>query len=43
METLIGQKPISKFDRTKIVLKPVSKMPEHVNANIVAVSTNEDA
>lgn len=43
METLIGQKPISKFDRTKIILKPVLKMPEHVTANIVAVSTYEDA
>jgi len=43
METLVGQKPILKFDRNKIVLKPVSKMPEHVTANIVAVSTYEDA
>ena len=43
METLIGPKPISKFDRTKIVLKPVVKMPERVTANIVAVSTYEDA
>lgn len=43
METLIGQKPSTKFDRNKIILKPVSKMPEHVTANIVAVSTYEDA
>lgn len=43
METLVGQKPATKFDRNKIVLKPVSKMPEHVTANIVAVSTYEDA
>lgn len=43
METLVGQKPLSKFDRNKIVLKPVSKMPEHVSANIVAVSTYADA
>jgi hypothetical protein len=43
METLVGQKPASKFDRNKIVLKPVTKMPEHVSANIVAVSTYEDA
>ena len=43
METLIGQKPLSKFDRSKIVLKPVSKMPEHITANIVAVSKYEDA
>ena len=43
METLIGQKPAPKFDRSKIVLKPVSSMPDHVTANIVAVSTYEDA
>ncbi len=43
METLIGQKPAAKFDRDKIVLKPVSSMPDHVTANIVAVSTYADA
>jgi hypothetical protein len=43
METLVGQKPASQFDRTKIILKPVAKMPEHVTANIVAVSTYEQA
>ncbi|PWA06798.1 DUF4403 family protein [Flavobacterium psychrotolerans] len=43
METLIGQKPITKFDRNKIILKAVSKMPEHVTANIVAVSTYDEA
>ena len=42
-ETLIGQQPESKFDRTKMVLKPVSKMPDNINANIVAVSTYQDA
>ncbi len=43
METLIGQQPASKFDRDKIVLKPVTKIPDRVSANIVAVSTYEDA
>ncbi len=43
METLIGQKPVSQFDRSKIVLKPVLKIPEHVTANIVAVSSYEQA
>ena len=43
METLIGAQPISKFDKDKIILKPVSKMPEDVTANIVAVSTYADA
>ena len=43
METLIGNKPESKFDKDKILLKPVSKMPDNVTANIVAVSTYSDA
>lgn len=43
METLVGQKPVSQFNRSKIVLKAVSKMPEHVSANIVAISTYADA
>ena len=34
---------MSQFNRNKIILKPVSKMPEHVSANIVAVSTYADA
>ena len=43
IETLIGQKPESKFDKDKIVLKPVAKMPDKITANIVAVSTCKDA
>jgi len=43
LETLIGQKPESKFDKDKIVLKPVAKMPDKITANIVAVSTYKDA
>lgn len=43
METLIGQKPESKFDANKIVLKPVIKIPNQITANIVAVSTYQDA
>jgi len=43
IETLIGQKPATKFDRNKIVLKPVAKMPQNITANIVAVSTYQDA
>lgn len=43
IETLIGQKPKSKFDKDKIVLKPVAKMPDKITANIVAVSTYKDA
>ncbi len=43
VETVIGAKPSTKFDREKIVLKPVSKMPQQLVANVVAVSTYADA
>jgi hypothetical protein len=43
IETLVGAKPVSKFDRKTIVLKPVAKMPDKISANIVAVSTYEEA
>ncbi len=43
METLIGKKPESKFDATKIILKPVAKIPNQITANITAVSTYEEA
>jgi hypothetical protein len=43
METLIGSKPESKFDATKIILKSVTKIPEEITANIVAVSTYQEA
>lgn len=43
IETLIGQQPAKIFNRDKIVLKPVTKMPDNFTANIVAVSTYKDA
>jgi hypothetical protein len=43
METLIGGKPESKFDATKITLKPVTKIPNQISANIAAVSTFAEA
>ncbi|MCG9791496.1 DUF4403 family protein [Flavobacterium algicola] len=43
METIIGQQPPSKFNASKIVLKPVTKIPNQVSANIVAVSSYHDA
>ncbi|MFV8371013.1 DUF4403 family protein [Flavobacterium sp. LB2P74] len=43
METLIGKQPESKFNASKIVLKPVSKIPQEITANIVAVSTYVEA
>jgi hypothetical protein len=43
METLIGGKPESKFDTTKITVKPVTKIPNQITANIAAVSTFAEA
>lgn len=43
METVVGQQPKNKLDRDKIVLKPVTKMPDRISANIAAVSTYQDA
>jgi hypothetical protein len=43
METLIGQEPETRFNPTKITLKPVAKIPNQINVNIVAVSTYADA
>nr|WP_315176951.1 DUF4403 family protein [uncultured Flavobacterium sp.] len=43
METLIGKQPESKFNASRIVLKPVSKIPQEITANIVAVSTYLEA
>jgi hypothetical protein len=43
METLIGKKPDSKFDASKLVLKAVDKIPEQISANIAAVSSYQEA
>ena len=43
METLIGNKPESKFDVSKIILKPVTRIPNQISANVAAVSTYADA
>lgn len=43
IETIIGKEPLKEFDRNKIVLRPVIKMPDKLNANIIAISTYEDA
>ena len=43
METFVGKKPEVKFNRDRIVLKPVSKMPDRISANIAAVSSFADA
>ena len=43
METIIGVEPQPKFDRNKIVLKPVKDIPNRVTTSIVAISSYEDA
>lgn len=43
MQTMVGQEPINNFDKNKIVLKPVSSMPDKMNVAIAAVSTYESA
>jgi hypothetical protein len=43
METLIGKKPESNFDKNKITLKAVDKIPEQIAANIAAISTYQEA
>ena len=43
IQTYIGKKPATIFDKSSIVLKPVKKMPNSTTANIAAVSTYKDA
>lgn len=43
IQTYIGKKPATVFDKNSIILKPVKKMPNSTTANIAAVSTYKDA
>lgn len=43
METIVGNEPKPKFDRTSIKLKPVKHIPSTVAVNIIAISSYEDA
>ncbi|MGL2994366.1 DUF4403 family protein [Flavobacterium sp. TSSA_36] len=43
METLIGTKPNTKYDKNKIILKPVTQIPQQINTNIAAISTYLEA
>jgi hypothetical protein len=43
METIIGKQPELKFNASKIVLKPVAKIPNQITANIAAISSYVDA
>jgi len=43
MQTMVGTKPTTNFDKTAIQFKAVTKIPEKLMANIVAISTYESA
>ncbi|MFY7810589.1 MAG: DUF4403 family protein [Flavobacterium sp.] len=43
LETIIGSQPINTFESSKLLMKPVSKMPEKITANVVAISTYKEA
>jgi hypothetical protein len=43
IETLIGNKPQTKFNPSAIVIKDVNTIPNAISANITAVSTYQDA
>jgi hypothetical protein len=43
MQALVGEKPEAKYDKQKLALKPVNEITDNLNANIVAVSTYEEA
>lgn len=43
MKTVIGSQPKSKFDASKISIKPVTRIPNQITANIAAVSTYAEA
>jgi Domain of unknown function (DUF4403) len=43
MQTMVGLKPKSTFDKSAIQFKPVTNIPNKVMANVVAISTYESA
>jgi hypothetical protein len=43
MQTMVGREPINTFDKDRIILKPVSSMPDRITASIAAVSTYKSA
>lgn len=43
MQTIVGQKPAATFKKENILLKPVTKMPNKIEATVAAVSTYESA
>jgi hypothetical protein len=43
MQTMVGTKPKTNFDKTAIQFKAVTKIPEKLTANIAAISTYDSA
>ena len=43
MQTMVGLKPKSSFDRSVVQFKAVTKIPEKLNVNVAAISTYESA
>jgi len=43
MQTMVGQEPKNKFDASKVVLKPVAKMPDKLTVSVAAISTYQSA
>lgn len=43
MQTMVGSKPKTAFDKSAIQFKAVTKVPERLTANIAAISTYESA
>ncbi|WP_442787741.1 DUF4403 family protein [Flavobacterium suncheonense] len=43
MQTIVGQQPLNTFKKENILLKPVTKMPNKIEATVAAVSTYESA
>ena len=43
MQTIVGQKPKTSFDKTAIQFKAVTKIPATLTANVAAISTYESA
>ena len=43
MQTMVGMEPRNNYDASKIILKPVTKMPDKVTVSVAAVSTYQSA
>lgn len=43
MLTMVGQEPKNTFERTAVLFKPVTKVPDKIMANVAAISTYESA